>query len=222
MAKFRQFDLAIEALMGLMIDLSAQVEAMVDLGLAALTGPESPVLANARANVDEACVNLEKRCNDLLALQSPRAGDLRLLIATTRVALDLQRMTELSIDIARRAKPWRESALATPEPLVALTEMAQDMLHRAAAAFIHADVEQARQVIAQASAADHRARDSFAACQALLATTPGNAAGFAHLMRTVGHIEHLIDLTIDIAEEAVYVHTGVFARHAAVAEGSGG
>jgi len=214
MTQFRQFDLAIEGMMGLAIDVGAQVEAMVDLAVAALSGPESEHLVKAQIRVEESCLTLEKRCNDMLALQSPRAGDLRLLIATTRLALDLQRVAEISIDITRRAKPWRESALIPPQQAQPLAELAQDMLHRAVSGFVHADPAMAKQVIQDEARADHLARDCFNACQGLVMHNPENVAGYTHMLRTVGHIEHLIDIAVDIAEEAVYVHTGVLARHA--------
>lgn len=54
--------------------------------------------------VDEAYAQCEERAFDLLALQAPVAGDLRMVVSTSRASEDLQRMGALALHVARAAR----------------------------------------------------------------------------------------------------------------------
>lgn len=51
--------------------------------------------------VDELAVRIENKCMELLALQQPMAKDLRLIVSTWKICIDLERAGDLAVDIAR-------------------------------------------------------------------------------------------------------------------------
>jgi phosphate transport system protein len=51
--------------------------------------------------VNDLNLRVEKRCMQLLALQQPMAKDLRLIVTTLKIGIDLERIGDLAVDIAR-------------------------------------------------------------------------------------------------------------------------
>jgi phosphate transport system protein len=54
--------------------------------------------------VDATCVDVEKRCYRLLALQAPVASDLRELVAALRIIAEIERSGDLAVNICRTAR----------------------------------------------------------------------------------------------------------------------
>ena len=54
--------------------------------------------------IDEARERIEEESFDILARQSPVAGDLRTLVASLRMVTDLERMGDLSVHVAKVAR----------------------------------------------------------------------------------------------------------------------
>ena len=67
--------------------------------------------------IDEARERIEEESFEILALQQPVAGDLRLMVASLRMVTDLERMGDLAVHIAKVAR-LRYPMKAVPEVLV--------------------------------------------------------------------------------------------------------
>lgn len=64
------------------------------------------------AELDARRHQVEARCVELLTLQAPVAGELRLVLAAMRIAADVERMGDLAVHIAKVAR------LRAPEPAI--------------------------------------------------------------------------------------------------------
>ncbi len=87
---------------------------------------------------------IEARSFELLALQQPVAGDLRMLVAALRMVADLERMGDLSVHVAKVAR-LRVPLVAVPDELVPtierMAEVAEKMVGTVAGIIADRDVE---------------------------------------------------------------------------------
>ena len=137
-------------------------EQLVSMGLAVAQAIEKAVqslfernneLAHEVIDSDENAVNqfeieIDERVRSLSALQQPAAYDMRVLASIYKMNTDLERIGDHAVNIAERALLLNEQPpLETNIHLNELTNAAQKMLRDALQAFIHEDVELAREVL---------------------------------------------------------------------------
>src|SRR5205823_11974643 len=79
--------------------------------------------------IDALELEIEETVIDLLATQQPMARDLRLLVAATKIANDLERGGDHAENIAQRAERLRGPRMVSPEPeLLEMARQARAML----------------------------------------------------------------------------------------------
>ncbi|MFV0406625.1 MAG: phosphate signaling complex protein PhoU [Propioniciclava sp.] len=126
-----------EALSGVVADLvsmTARVQQAVDGATAALLQADldaAEKVISDDARLDQLHDDVETRCFDLLARQSPVAGELRTVVAALRMVADLARMGDLAAHIAKIAR-MRYPDQAVPKPLQAnfhrMSALAEEMV----------------------------------------------------------------------------------------------
>jgi len=91
--------------------------------------------------------SIEENCMRLLALQQPMARDLRLIISSLKMSIDLERIGDLALEIAVITKMTASvPAYQTAHRHTRMSEICQDMLKNTMIAFENKDVELAKQV----------------------------------------------------------------------------
>lgn len=93
---------------------SAMNRATQSLLDADLTMAESVIAADAR--IDTLASDIEERCFDLISIQQPTAGNLRVVIGALRIAASLERMGDLAEHVAKQAR-LRYPRLSIPQEL---------------------------------------------------------------------------------------------------------
>src|SRR5208282_6656179 len=86
--------------------MSSLVEAAIQRSISAVihkdrSAAEEVFRNEARINAIE--IEIDEFATNLLALQQPMAADLRLIVAALKINTDLERMGDLSVNIAQRA-----------------------------------------------------------------------------------------------------------------------
>jgi phosphate transport system protein len=76
--------------------------------------------------IDQVRDTIEDQVYELLALQQPVAGDLRMLLATARMIADLERMGDLAVHVAKVAK-MRYPAVAIPDEMLPTMQRASEV-----------------------------------------------------------------------------------------------
>ncbi|NJO83076.1 MAG: phosphate transport system regulatory protein PhoU [Blastochloris sp.] len=102
--------------------------------------------------IDEARDTLETRVVTLLATQQPIvAGDLRLLMVTTAIANELERIADYASGIAGRfyRRPELMAQFTLPEQFLSYAEQVRHSIHLSLQAFLAVDEQIARNVIAR-------------------------------------------------------------------------
>lgn len=98
-------------------------------------------------NMDDLSQKIENLCMELLALQQPMAKDLRRIIGILKIAIDLERIGDLAVDVARVTTQSKDKIQITKlEYIPRMAEINRMMLTQAMEALANGDADLARQV----------------------------------------------------------------------------
>jgi len=153
--------------------------------------------------------DLEEWCVDLIATQLPLAGDLRILITTLHISVELERIGDYAEGIAKISILMGDEPPL--KPLVDIPRMAEkatDMLRRSLDSFVNRDV-----VSAAAVCNDDDEVDALydQACRELLTymmADPGAIRRATYLLWIAHDLERIADRATNIAERVIYIVTG--------------
>ncbi len=106
--------------------------------------------------VNERYLAVEDDCTELLALQQPVAGDLRLVTASFKISTDLERVADLATNLAEYGGP--EGGLHPAVDFRELADVAGEMVTDAVAAYEAGDPEACRAIAARDDDLDERCR----------------------------------------------------------------
>jgi phosphate transport system protein len=177
-------------------------DALLDGDAAAAAG-----VIEADARIDELYPTVEADVFHLVATQGPVARDLRFLMSTLRVAMEVERSGDLVASVGRRVGTLDAAAL-TPTVRLLLAEMgsrATAMFRSAAAAYATLDADRARALAAEDDAMDdlHRRllRELFGATS--------HAVGSVVELGLIGRFyERVADHAVVIGERVGFVVDG--------------
>jgi phosphate transport system protein len=160
-------------------------------------------------NIDAAREKIEDKSFELLALQQPVAGDLRMLVAALRMVDDLERMGDLSVHVAKVAR-LRIPEVAVPSELAAtitrMAEVAEDMVGNVAGIIADRDIDAARQLERDDEEMDRLRKTEF---EIMLADDWSHGVEPAVDMALLGrYYERIADHAVSIAKRLVYLVTG--------------
>lgn len=164
---------------------------------------------SADADVDAMRETIESRSFELIALQQPVAGELRMLVATLRMVSDLERMGDLSVHVAKVAR-LRIPQLAVPGELVPTVErmatVAELMVGQAASIIADRDVEGAFALEECDEEMDALRESSF---RVMLDDSWPHGVEPAVDMALLGrYYERIADHAVSLARRVVYLVTG--------------
>lgn len=213
----RHFDRQLAALDGRLAEMAALVDQALDLAIAGLLTPYQEVRERAReieSRVDALDSAVEEASQVLMALQSPVAADLRRLIAAMRIAVVLENIGDEAERLAKRARYLaRHSVPAFPAELGALAAAVLAAFRQAVPVLRSGDTAAGRAVIALEAETDRLAKACYRALGAAMKTDLDHLGEYSHLLRAVGRLEHAADLSLELVEEAVFLHHGISVRH---------
>ena len=158
---------------------------------------------------------MNSECLRVLALYEPVASDLRRMATVLKVNRDWERIADLALRVARRARKLARNpgGMAMPE---ALKQLARDVLSQVRASYralASRDVAAARAVIAGDNAIDAQYRALRKQFKAGLGQYPEQLDAWLELMNTARNLERIADHAAGIAQTVVYLEEGVIIRH---------
>lgn len=158
---------------------------------------------------DDLNFEIQTRAMQLLALQQPMARDLRLIACTIRIVIDLERIGDHAVDIARLVR----SLAAEPyfKPLVdiaKLGELARKMLNGALVAVVHHDTRQAIQVARDDDEVDELCDNLQEELLQQMRRNPALVDQATRLLLVARTLERVADHATNIAEQMYYIETG--------------
>lgn len=152
---------------------------------------------------------IEEDCMRLLALQQPMARDLRLIISALKMSIDLERMGDLSLEIAIITKIT--AGVPPIKPLVDIPRMSdicQDMLKNIMMAFENKDVELAKVVAKRDDEIDMLFDQVRRELISYMIEDPKKITGAQHLTFVARYLERIGDHITNLSENVVFMVTG--------------
>jgi phosphate transport system protein len=130
-------------------NLADQVSAAIEQSIKSLeeSNPElAKEVIQGDQKADEQNQMIEKKCMELLALQQPMAGDLRRIIGVLKIGIDLERIGDLAVDVARVTIQLKDKSRTTKlEYIPGMADIARKMLEQSMDALRNDDADLARQ-----------------------------------------------------------------------------
>jgi phosphate transport system protein len=215
MTKHLQRDL--ESLHQEILTLSATVEEMIDKAAMALSERRPDLAAEVIELdnvVDNSEVHIEEECLKILALHQPVAIDLRRIATVFKVNNDLERIADLAVNVAERAKALDEyPTYPIPAKLSRMATTASQMVRGSLDAFVNLDVSSARRLIALDETVDELNVEIIRDLQSLMQQDPNLVPPALYCFSATRHIERMADHATNIAEDVVYLAEGDIVRH---------
>jgi phosphate transport system protein len=174
-----------------------------------VSAAERVVLQDDR--VDGAYLDTQAQVLNLLALQAPVAGDLRLVSAILHANVHVERMGDLCVNIAKFVQN-RHSYPADSPMLLRIHEMgerAAEMLDLAMSAFAQRSVDLAEQLPVKDEVLDRLNRGMIGD----LKEYAGDEESFewaTNLVLVARYLERFGDHCVDVGEQIAFLVTGVF------------
>jgi len=165
--------------------------------------------------VDEAELAIDRHCRCLLRRGGLDAPSLRLVVASSKISNDLERIGDLAVQICQNALflVRARSMLAQLMELPALVEMVGQMIRDSISAVLDNDVDLAWRIIAQRDVVEDETQVTFRQIVDVLRRHPAMSERCCHLLLIVQNFRNIAELAVNIAEEVVFLEKGKVVRH---------
>ena len=192
--------------------LGAMVDAALERAGQAVTERDTELADRVRW--DDADVNdLQRRITNeievTLATQQPMARDLRELLALYHAAIELERMGDYAVNIAKLAQQLAsepEVPLFSQIPI--MERLCRSQLRAAMRALVDVSEADARAVCANDDELDRLYDAVYRGAMELMQSDSSRVAQATHLIFIAHHLERLGDRVTNIGEDVVYLATG--------------
>lgn len=158
--------------------------------------------------IDARCVGIEERVLETIATQFPVARDLRLLQSLTFIAMHLERMADLAVNIAKAAR--RTAGRKGPQTLYDLIQAQGNLVYRVLDATREAlenrDLELARKLPELDEPIDHLYKQFFRELARL--NEEEEIEWASSMVMASRYLERIADNAVDIGERIAYLITG--------------
>src|SRR3954454_10153919 len=161
--------------------------------------------------IDDLFLEIQSGIQSMLALQTPVARDLRLLLAMLHINLLLERSADGCVTVAKLSKLVAdvEPDVALLEVLVEMGERAEDMVRVALDSFANRDLAGAESLVERDDLID-RANRRFVERLVDLMAEPAHREWGLRMVVVARSIERIGDRAVDIGEQTAYLLTAQF------------
>ena len=161
-------------------------------------------------------LKIDRDCEDILALHTPVAIDLRLIIATLKINSNLERIGDFAEGIAKHVlhseKPF-DAELVKSTKVIEMYDAAIDMFNDALVAFENEDTLLARTVFGRDEFLDDINSQVNVLIAEYLKNFPSNLDQALHGLSIIRKLERVGDHTKNIAEEIIFYIDAKVIKH---------
>ncbi|GAC1384416.1 MAG: phosphate signaling complex protein PhoU [Marmoricola sp.] len=195
-----------------LVAMAQLVQTAVSRATAALLDADAPLaedVISADGQIDAMVQKLEDRSFELLLLQNPVAGDLRMLVSSLRMVSEFERMGDLAVHVAKIAR-LRIPERAVPTEVVPIISrmaaVAEVMIAKVEYIIANSDVRAAQELEQIDEEIDKLRRNSF---RELLGSDWTHGVEPAVDIALLGrYYERIADHAVSIARRVVFLVTG--------------
>ncbi len=206
------FDRELTDLMEQMTDLGNTVDGRIEKTLEALRTQDRELaeeVANSDRAIDEREHMIEKMCLNLLALQQPIAGDLRMIAGCLKILTDMERVADQCADICEIvASEGLNGNSMTLSHVVKMLEAARSMYRGSLDVLLSRDMDTASRICREDDEVDAMfSRIVLEVCGGI-AERPQSVMLDVDIIFIAKYIERVADHATNIAEWVIYMVTG--------------
>lgn len=160
--------------------------------------------------IDQLYSEIEGKCVKLVATQQPMAKDLRIIITGIKILVNLERMADYTVDIARATMDLSGYPMNV-KPLEYIQKMAifvQKMVKDGLDAYVHGDIEKAGAMCRLDDEVDKLFAEAFKELIECMKGDPNVVVQSAYSLFVGRYLERIADHATNIGEEIIYIATG--------------
>ena len=213
----RQFDEEMELIRKRLLSMAGMVEDSIRLAIKSLKEREENIaerVIETDAEIDKEEVEIEELCIGLMARYQPEAVDLRTLIGLIKINNDLERIGDLSVNIACASIRLLEKPQL--KPIIGLSQMAEivtGMVRDSIKSFIDGDTELAKDICIRDNKADGMRTHLIRELLTYMMEDPRTITRAMDLSLIARNLERIGDLSTNISEDVIYINDGSIIRH---------
>ncbi len=211
------FQREVDKLKRMLLNEAAMVESGLQKALKALRERDEELareVKNSDNEIDMMEIEIEEEALKILALHQPVAIDLRFIISVIKINNDLERIGDLTSNIAARTTEIAAFPhLQIPENITQMTDIALKMVKESLDSLVNLDLELAHKVCEDDELVDDLHRKSYELVSQKVKTEPENITFFLKILGISRYLERIADHSTNIAEDVMYMVEGKISRH---------
>ncbi len=217
MSNRSSLDQELASLRGLIADMANRVDEQFANAMNALLQGDVDLaeeVVDGDDAVDALELRIDEQCERILALHSPVAVDLRMLIMAVKINTDFERIGDHCRNLSRNARYLADApGLLADTRLPKMADMSRTMLREAEMAFLENDRLKARKVIARDLQVNRLHEETFATLVEMCEDGHEQSEVIAHLLTVSKALERISDHAKNIAQSIVFMVEGQDLRH---------
>ncbi len=208
----QKFDEDLEGLRLNILDLGNMVNQRIVLAVESLIKQDmeiakTVILGDLAVNQLQAII--EEKCILIIATQQPFARDLRKVVAGFKISIYLERMGDLSVDIAKITTRIGDDKLIKPLlDIPRMSVLVEEMVNLGLQAYVQEDCKTASEMAAIDDEIDGIYSQVFEELLGIMMKNPSQVTQANYLLFVCRFLERLGDYCTNIAEEIIYICTG--------------
>lgn len=200
-----------------LMDMGARAEKGLHDALEAISKRDPEMAANVfkgEKEIDLREVLIEEECLKVLALHQPVATDLRFVVAVLKINKNIERIDDLSVNIADCAVTLSKMPeLDIPLNFSEMGGKTQLMLRKSLDSLVNIDAHMAREVCTSDDEVDDLNREIYDVCRKAMKKNPEKIDTLLMMLAASRHLERIADHTTNIAKDVIYMIEGEIVRH---------
>jgi phosphate transport system protein len=213
----RHRDQELDKIRQILLRMGGVVERMIHEAMRALIDRDQPraqVVIRTDDEVDHLQLEIDGLCNRMLALQQPTAVDLRFLVATMKIATDLERMGDSAVNVAQAVEVLNQEPPLKPYiDLPRLADLTQGMVRDALDSFVRRDARAALDVCKRDDDVDGLYKQLFRELVTYMVEDGKTITRALHLLLIARNFERIADHATNVAEDVIFYVEGRDIRH---------
>jgi len=216
----KEFDQDLKILRARLSAMAERASAQIAMAMQALSDQNDDLARQVISNdaaIDNDENEIDRMAMHILATRHPVASDLRFVTMSLKFVVDVERIGDLAVGIAKRALELnRLPLLEARGDLSKLAGMVQKNLYVAIDSFVRGDAEQAAAVIRADVEIDRLNATLFAQFMAHVAADPATVTRVLPLSSVCRYLERVGDHVKNLAEEVIFMVEATDVRHRVV------
>ena len=214
----RQYDEELDEIRSRVLKMGGLVESQLDKTLDALRESESEHIVDVEKidrKVNKMEMQIDEECTQILAKRQPAAGDLRLIIATSKSVRDLERIGDEAERVATMVRNAIDNQASKKafKGLLSLGEQVKDLLHETLNTYARMETRSAVKLIRKDQDIDDEYSRVVMRLIEFMKKDPENIADALDVMWAARSLERIGDHCINICENVIYLVEGQDVRH---------